>query len=197
MTRAHTDRSQARLLRPEVGKGVCCTSCVGLSSIGSYGASARTSWASARDFARRRQSRINRVTDVRGERNEGNAYPEGDWKATRSGKHLRIVPDPKGGVQGGDWQVMGGQKSWDRQDRFNRGSCVDLASVVAAGCGMPGGTEYAAHREWSLPVLTDSGRLRLVQSSEEIRRVINRWLTAVTTGDADPSLERLAAHPAR
>lgn len=44
-------------------------------------------------------------------------------------------------------------------------------------------------------MVTDSGRLRLVQSSEEIRRVINRWLTAVTAGDADPSLERLAEHP--
>ena len=34
-----------------------------------------------------------------------------------------------------------------------------------------------------------------MQPSEEIRRVINRWLTAVTAGDADPSLERLAEHP--
>ncbi len=34
-----------------------------------------------------------------------------------------------------------------------------------------------------------------MQSSEEIRRVINRWLTAVMAGDADPSLERLAEHP--
>jgi class 3 adenylate cyclase/ketosteroid isomerase-like protein len=34
-----------------------------------------------------------------------------------------------------------------------------------------------------------------MQSSEEIRRVINRWLTAVTTGDVEPSLERLSEHP--
>ncbi len=33
-----------------------------------------------------------------------------------------------------------------------------------------------------------------MQSSEEIRRVINRWLMAVTSGDADPSLERLSGH---
>ena len=43
-------------------------------------------------------------------------------------------------------------------------------------------------------MVTDSGRLRLVQSSEEIRRVIDRWLVAVTAGDAEPSLQRLSQH---
>ncbi len=33
-----------------------------------------------------------------------------------------------------------------------------------------------------------------MQSSEEISRIINRWLIAVTAGDADPSLERLSQH---
>lgn len=33
-----------------------------------------------------------------------------------------------------------------------------------------------------------------MESSEEIRRVIHRWLVAVTSGDAEPSLERLSEH---
>ena len=33
-----------------------------------------------------------------------------------------------------------------------------------------------------------------MQSSEEIRRVVDRWLTAVTAGDASPALERLSQH---
>jgi hypothetical protein len=34
-----------------------------------------------------------------------------------------------------------------------------------------------------------------MEPSEEIRRVIDRWMTAVTAGDADPALERLSEHP--
>ena len=36
-----------------------------------------------------------------------------------------------------------------------------------------------------------------MQPSEEIRRVIDRWLIAVATGDAFPALERLSSTPAR
>jgi hypothetical protein len=33
-----------------------------------------------------------------------------------------------------------------------------------------------------------------MQSSEEIRRVVHRWLVAVSAGDAAPALERLSQH---
>jgi adenylate cyclase len=33
-----------------------------------------------------------------------------------------------------------------------------------------------------------------MEPSEEIRRVVDRWMTAVTTGDAGPALERLSEH---
>ena len=47
----------------------------------------------------------------------------------------------------------------------------------------------------SLRTSTPSTTLRRVEPSEEIRRVIHRWMVAISQGDADAALGRLSEHP--
>ena len=46
-----------------------------------------------------------------------------------------------------------------------------------------------------LRAVSQSNRLRRVERSEEIRRVIERWTKAVSEGDHDSALGRLSEHP--
>src|SRR4030095_7830501 len=40
-----------------------------------------------------------------------------------------------------------------------------------------------------------SSRLERMQSSEEIRRVVERWMAGISSADAESVLERLSEHP--
>ena len=74
-----------------------------------------------------------------------------------------------------------------RQPRAARG---DHAAGLKGSRARARGTNWA-----TLQTPTRLSRLHRMEPSEEIRRVIDRWMVAVTEGDADAVLGRVSDHP--